>query len=687
MEEALIDGLYFRVHRPEQPPSTSNHLPVLLLHGWLGTSSSLSPLARALASRGHTVLAADLPYHGRSHLCAAGSPRAAATLLASATSSLLVRLGCGPAAAVVGYSLGGRLALELAGLVDCAVDVRALVLVSSGLPAGAESLVASSRRAESLRGVAGRGGLRTWLRESWYSAGLWGGLVEADGFEALLDERLLSLVPLDGDVDRLEAAAVACEKLSPGAMTPDISLPGSLPVLFVYGERDEKYCGVAKNFQARYTEQVHAVCVPDAGHNVLMQNLADASPVIAMFVSPVACGVPLRVCLANLHVQTYSIKLKKEMRVGQETVRCRVGALFVLVGKAGVCGVGDIAPLPGLHPATFADCSREALEWYQKRVRSGRASCSVDDVIGSFPLTFQGLSPAAESGVSAALIQCLAAANRMSPVEFLCAATKKFKVLPKAISYNGVAPRPALGAQNQSASSAVNSSGLAASKSGVLKLKVGFNSIDEDVNVINLLLQDSEYCRNFTLRLDANCSWSTAQFERFCDLTKVWWDRIEYIEEPFLVESPEEFKRFCASHFGISRQQPKVGLDESLSQFALEATLPMLSTIGVAAIVLKPSVQGSIPRMLSLARKAELCGVKIILSSVFDSGVGLAWAAVLSAAIGHPAGVAHGVGTFQYLDEDSVTPGFEDSCVSTETLKIDVPKCESFLRRVATQLV
>lgn len=82
--------------------------PVLLLHGLFGAGDNLGALGRALSTR-HRVLLVDLRNHGR-------SPHAddcSLAAMAADVAALQRRLDIGPSA-VVGHSLGGKVAMQLA---------------------------------------------------------------------------------------------------------------------------------------------------------------------------------------------------------------------------------------------------------------------------------------------------------------------------------------------------------------------------------------------------------------------------------------------------------------------------------------------------------------------------------------------------------------------------------------------
>lgn len=100
-------------------------IPLLLLHGFTGRGSSWAGQLSAL-QRSHRTIAVDLLGHGRSD-APADPYRYAAERQAADLAQLLGALGASPAD-VLGYSMGARIALQLA--VDVPSVVRRLVLES-----------------------------------------------------------------------------------------------------------------------------------------------------------------------------------------------------------------------------------------------------------------------------------------------------------------------------------------------------------------------------------------------------------------------------------------------------------------------------------------------------------------------------------------------------------------------------
>jgi pimeloyl-ACP methyl ester carboxylesterase len=107
--------------------------PILLIHG-LGSSARDWELQVPAFAPQFQVIAADLRGHGRS---AKPRGRYSISLFAGDMAALLRALGAGPAH-VVGLSLGGMVALELA--LSSPEIVRSLVIINSGPEAPASSL-------------------------------------------------------------------------------------------------------------------------------------------------------------------------------------------------------------------------------------------------------------------------------------------------------------------------------------------------------------------------------------------------------------------------------------------------------------------------------------------------------------------------------------------------------------------
>ncbi len=128
-EVVVPDGV---VAVADHAPSIEERAPVLLLHGFTGDKTSFDGQDGLVAVLGRTrrVLVPDLPGHGTTAI--AGAPCTLART-ADLLRSMLETQGVARAT-VVGYSMGGRLALQLALRSAAVVERLALVSASAGLP-------------------------------------------------------------------------------------------------------------------------------------------------------------------------------------------------------------------------------------------------------------------------------------------------------------------------------------------------------------------------------------------------------------------------------------------------------------------------------------------------------------------------------------------------------------------------
>ncbi|YCI30491.1 o-succinylbenzoate synthase [Erwinia sp. PK3-005] len=150
---------------------------------------------------------------------------------------------------------------------------------------------------------------------------------------------------------------------------------------------------------------------------------------------------------------------------------------------------------------------------------------------------------------------------------------------------------------------------LQAQKSPCAKMKVGLYEAIRDGLQVSLLL---EALPDLQLRLDANRSWTLEKARQFAlRLTPPQRARIAFIEEPCC--TPAESLQFAAE-WGIA-----LAWDETLRQpdFRLQAAP------GLAALVIKPTLTGSIAHVQQLIGEARRLGLQVVISSALESSLGL----------------------------------------------------------------
>ncbi|MBC8952323.1 o-succinylbenzoate synthase [Xenorhabdus sp. PB62.4] len=143
----------------------------------------------------------------------------------------------------------------------------------------------------------------------------------------------------------------------------------------------------------------------------------------------------------------------------------------------------------------------------------------------------------------------------------------------------------------------------------IAKVKVGLYEAVRDGMVVNVML---EAVPELQLRLDANRSWTPAKAEGFAKyVSPDYRQRIAFLEEP--CKTREESLAF-ARETGIA-----IAWDESVREddFIVEAQE------GVSAIIIKPTLVGSIARCRQLISEAHQLGLDAVISSSIETSFGL----------------------------------------------------------------
>jgi len=261
--------------RESGPPAAPT---VLLLHGFMGSARDWAPVAGALAATRRCV-AVDLPGHGGTgdpddgSRTAPARPRPSLWTPEGCVGALAELLAAAGGGSVVGYSLGGRLALQLA--VEHPGLVRRAVIVSSS-PGIADEAARQARRAEDecrarrLETL----GLEPFLDE-WYRQPLFAPLREHPGFPEVLARRRRN-------DPRLLARSLRTMGTGTQRSLWD-DLPGlRTPLLFLAGERDAKFTALAFDAVARCA-RAEAVIVRGRGHALVEEIPAAVADEAAAF--------------------------------------------------------------------------------------------------------------------------------------------------------------------------------------------------------------------------------------------------------------------------------------------------------------------------------------------------------------------------------------------------------------------
>lgn len=171
-----------------------------------------------------------------------------------------------------------------------------------------------------------------------------------------------------------------------------------------------------------------------------------------------------------------------------------------------------------------------------------------------------------------------------------------------------------------------------------IKIKVGRSeSHVEDAEIVKVIR--AQVGPHVTLRVDANQAWSVEKATEFCNLVSSC--NIEYLEEP--LSQPELLYKFNPSM--------PVALDESIDQgvFVLEQGIELPDCIKY--IILKPSLLGGLSETVRLSKAGEQIGVIPVISSSFESSLGLLHLSQIACLIDPHAFRYHGISTESWFQE------------------------------------
>lgn len=271
--------------------------------------------------------------------------------------------------------------------------------------------------------------------------------------------------------------------------------------------------------------------------------------------------------MRGAEVFAWEIPLEAGVVLRDRRLKTRSG-LLVRLSSGTRQGWGEIAPLPGFSQETVAEAHRETVTWLA-------SWCA-----GRQPV--ESLLPSVAFGLSCALAE-------------LSATLPAEGSYHSAILCTGDPDELLLRLQKQA--------------NPLAKMKVGLCEPVRDGMMVNLLL---EALPTLTLRLDANRSWTLEKALNFARFVAVELrPRIAFLEEP--CRTPVDSLRFSAET-GIA-----LGWDES----ARETGFQLLGEPGVRAIVIKPTLTGSLTKVRQLIAQAHQAGLKAVISSSLESSLGL----------------------------------------------------------------
>ena len=326
--------------------------------------------------------------------------------------------------------------------------------------------------------------------------------------------------------------------------------------------------------------------------------------------------------LAAVRYRPFRLPMRAPMQTARAAIEYRAGVVVEFTDEAGLRGYGEASPLPEFGEGDADDVLR-LIETHAQAVASGGLPDGLD-VPGAAALS---------CALDVAALD-LEGRQRGLPVAALLTEEPRARVTADAVIGDGP-PEQALAQVREAWAAGFRT----------LKLKVAAKPPDDDVRRVQAIREALPDAR---LRLDANGGWdeptALATLERLaaCD--------IELVEQPVPVGAGEALARIHGA------ATSRVAADEGVS--SVEEGRRLLVAGAIGALVLKPMRLGGVRPALTLARDAAERGVPCIVTTTFDSGIGVAAALHLAAAVpsvGALPDPAHGLATADHLAADIVT--------------------------------
>lgn len=303
--------------------------------------------------------------------------------------------------------------------------------------------------------------------------------------------------------------------------------------------------------------------------------------------------------MRSAQIWRYSLPMEAGVVLRNQRLKSREG-LVIRLCEAGSEGWGEVAPLPGFSLESLAEAGRQTLDW-------------VDDWLA-------GNNPDWPSAPSVAF-------------GLSCAQAELTGVLPLAAEYRAA---PLCTGDPDELFAMLQA--LPGDK--VAKVKVGLYEAVRDGMVVNLLL---EAIGDLRLRLDANRGWTPLKARQFAKyVNPEFRSRIAFIEEP--CQTREQSREF-ARESGIA-----IAWDESLR----EADFTFEAEPHLAAVVIKPTLTGSLERVQQQVAQARAAGLEAVISSSIESSLGLTQLARIAAWL--TPGTLPGLDTLSLMEAQLVRP-------------------------------
>ena len=324
--------------------------------------------------------------------------------------------------------------------------------------------------------------------------------------------------------------------------------------------------------------------------------------------------------IQSVQIYPYSLAFENPVTVRDVKFIERKGLIIQITSDQGSEGFGEAAPLPGLSEEGFEDVLDQA-----ELLRETLVDQDIPENVIPLQLVLTewlkeyGLKPSLQFAMEMAVLNLIAQGQGVSLSELFSEDAQDHVLI------NGLLQGTTEEVVDQAKECLLG--GFKA-----MKLKVGRKDIDYDVATVKAV---TEIVRESALlHLDANKAWSLKEAIEFGQ--KIGCACVDYIEEP--LKDTKGIAEF------FKETTIPVALDESLRRKSIEKVCSM---DGVDVLILKPTILGGIEKINQIIQYAQDRALRCVISSSFESSLGIATLAQLSASLTRHAPA--GLDTLKYI--------------------------------------
>ena len=299
----------------------------------------------------------------------------------------------------------------------------------------------------------------------------------------------------------------------------------------------------------------------------------------------------MEIVFESLNLEQYQRSFRTPLITASGTIAFREGVILSLNSSDGKVGKGEVAPLPGRSIETLGDTIR-ALDLIEEQL----VGLPVPSNLQDFEELVQGAIPSCKKypslafGIETAVASIVAQQLRI-PVAGLYTQSVSKEIPLNLLVSEEDSQLPELSSES------------------VVKVKVTTGKRLPDL----MKELSGRGLREGQVRLDCNCSFELDEIEDLLSAIDV--KQIEYIEDPLLNPTSNALERISRG-FGV-----QVALDEPLE--VPGAFDSWIESGGFQVAVLKPTIHGGLSATLKSAAEARVCGIDVVISSCFETEVGI----------------------------------------------------------------